>query len=134
MSKPTLDQINIVCADPAASVAFYRKLGVEIPATRVWCTPSGIHHVSAIEEAAEHPIALDLDSTVFAPHWNAGWKGRTDLRGRVVIGFSVPTRIDVDDLFRAMVDAGYCGLQEPWDAFWGARYAIIEDRTELPWA
>jgi uncharacterized glyoxalase superfamily protein PhnB len=26
-----------------------------------------------------------------------------------------------------MARAGYRGLQEPYDAFWGARYAIIED-------
>ena len=26
-----------------------------------------------------------------------------------------------------MTNAGYRGLQEPVDAFWGARYAIIED-------
>jgi uncharacterized glyoxalase superfamily protein PhnB len=30
-------------------------------------------------------------------------------------------------VFRDMIDAGYRGLQEPYDAFWGARYAIIED-------
>ncbi len=128
MTKPTLDQINLVCADPEASIAFYRRLGVEIPDGRVWRTPTGIHHVTAIAgEGAEQRIALDLDSTAFAPHWNAGWKGRTDLRGRVVIGFSLATRQDVDDLYRDMIAANYRGLQEPWDAFWGARYAIIED-------
>jgi uncharacterized glyoxalase superfamily protein PhnB len=26
-----------------------------------------------------------------------------------------------------MTGAGYRGLREPHDAFWGARYAIIED-------
>jgi uncharacterized glyoxalase superfamily protein PhnB len=49
------------------------------------------------------------------------------LKGRVVIGFSVSTRTDVDDLFRDMTAARYHGPQEPMDAFWGARYAIIED-------
>jgi catechol 2,3-dioxygenase-like lactoylglutathione lyase family enzyme len=128
MVKPTLDQINLVCGDPHASIAFFRRLGVDIPNERVWRSATGIHHVSAIEgEGADQPITLDLDSTAFAPHWNAGWKGRTDLRGRVVIGFSVPAREDVDLLYHDMVAGGYRGLQEPWDAFWGARYAIIED-------
>jgi uncharacterized glyoxalase superfamily protein PhnB len=49
------------------------------------------------------------------------------LRGRVVIGFEVPTRADVDQVFRDMTGAGYRGLQEPYDALWGSRYAIIED-------
>jgi hypothetical protein len=100
---------------------------VEIPEARVWRTPTGIHHVSAVEDAAEQSIAFDLDSTEFAQRWNTGWKGRTDLRGRVVVGFGVPARTDVDELFRDMIAAGYRGLQEPIDAFWGARYAIIED-------
>jgi catechol 2,3-dioxygenase-like lactoylglutathione lyase family enzyme len=127
MAKPRLDQINLVCADTDASVAFYRRLGVEIPDTAVWRTPSGAHHVSAGNASPDQPIAFDLDSTAFAQCWNAGWKGRTDLAGRIVIGFRVPERTDVDDVFRDMTGAGYRGLQEPQDAFWGARYAIVED-------
>jgi catechol 2,3-dioxygenase-like lactoylglutathione lyase family enzyme len=127
MSKPVLNQINLVCGDLDASVAFYRRLGVEIADARIWRTPTGPHHISASDDAADQAIAFDLDSTAFAQRWNSGWKGRTDLRGRIVIGFGVPTRNDVDDVFRDMTGAGYRGLQEPHDAFWGARYAIIED-------
>jgi len=127
MSKPTLHQINLVCGDMDASLAFYRRLGVEIPDTAVWGTPTGAHHVSAGDRSAGETIDFDLDSTAFAQRWNGGWKGRTDLKGRVVIGFRVDTRAAVDDVFRNMTAAGYRGLQEPHDAFWGARYAIIED-------
>jgi catechol 2,3-dioxygenase-like lactoylglutathione lyase family enzyme len=127
MSKPILDQINLVCGDPDASIAFYRRLGVEIPEDRVWRTPTGPHHISAAEQSSDRSIAFDLDSAAFARLWNTGWKDRTDLKGRVVIGFSVPTRVDVDAIFQDMTGAGYRGLQEPHDAFWGARYAIIED-------
>src|ERR1700758_2688141 len=123
MRKPILDQINLVCGDLDASIAFYRRLGVEIPDARIWRTPSGPHHVSAADEVADQAVAFDLDSTAFAQRWNAGWKDRNDLRGRVVVGFQVPTRADVDDAFRDMTAAGYRGLQEPHDAFWGARYA-----------
>lgn len=127
MSKPTLDQINLVCDDLDASIAFYRRLGVDIPDALVWRTPTGGHHASAAGQSADQAIDFDLDSTAFAQLWNSGWKGRTDLRGRVVVGFRVPARTDVDDVFRDMIGAGYRGLQEPHDAFWGARYAIIED-------
>ncbi|HWG07110.1 MAG TPA: VOC family protein [Beijerinckiaceae bacterium] len=127
MSKPILDQINLVCGDLDASIAFYRRLGVEIADARVWRTPTGAHHASAAHRSADRTIAFDLDSAVFAQHWNQGWKGRADLRGRIVIGFGVPTRADVDKLFRDMIGAGYRCLQDPHDAFWGARYAIIED-------
>lgn len=59
--------------------------------------------------------------------WNSGWKDRQDLAGRLVIGFRVSARERVDALYAAMTAAGYRGLQPPYDALWGARYAIIED-------
>jgi catechol 2,3-dioxygenase-like lactoylglutathione lyase family enzyme len=127
MSKPTLDQINLVCGDLDASIAFYRRLGVDIPDSGIWRTPTGGHHASAAAQPADQTINFDVDSTAFAQCWNSGWKGRPDLSGRVVVGFSVSTRADVDDVFRDMTGAGYRGLQAPIDAFWGARYAIIED-------
>ena len=127
MTKPTLDQINLVCGDPDASIAFYRRLGVEIPDAAIWRTSTGAHHISAGDRSGDQAVDFDLDSTAFAQCWNSGWKGQTDLRGRVVVGFSVPTRAAVDDVFRDMIGAGYRGLQEPHDAFWGARYSILED-------
>ena len=125
MGKPRFSQINLVSGDLGASIEFYRRLGVEIPDAGVWRTPTGLHHASAAAQAADQTI--DLDSTSFSQVWNTGWKGRPDLRGRVVIGFRVPLRADVDDIFHDMVAAGYRGLQDPYDAFWGARYAVIED-------
>ncbi len=127
MSRVTLGQLNIVCGDPAASIAFYRRLGVDIPEAAVWRTPTGIHHVGAADESDDQVIHLDLDSATFARVWNTGWADRNDLRGRVVVGFRAPNRAAVDDIFHDMTGAGYRGLQKPHDAFWGARYAIIED-------
>ena len=127
MRKPTLHQVNLICSDLDASAAFYRRLGVEIPEPAIWRTPTGAHHASAADPQAGQAFDFDLDSVAFARIWNSGWKDRTDLKGRVVVGFRLPTRADVDAVFRDMVGAGYRGLQEPWDAFWGARYAIIED-------
>ena len=127
MTKLTLNQINLICGDLNASIAFYRRLGVEIPDTRIWRTPTGAHHVSAADEAADQAIQLEFDSAAFAQAWNVGWKDRSDLSGRIVVGFGVPSRAAVDEVFRYMVSSGYRGLQEPHDAFWGARYAIIED-------
>jgi catechol 2,3-dioxygenase-like lactoylglutathione lyase family enzyme len=129
MSKPILDQINLVCGDIDASLAFYRRLGIEIPDTMVWSTPTGVHHITAVNPAADQAggLGLDLDSTAFAQRWNTGWKDRPDLKGRVVVGFHVPTSEEVDAIYRDMTGAGYRGLHEPQDMFWGARYAIIED-------
>jgi catechol 2,3-dioxygenase-like lactoylglutathione lyase family enzyme len=125
--RPILDQVNIVSKDVAASIEFYRRLGLNIPETRVWRTPSGIHHVNSGRQGGGESPDLDLDSTAFAQIWNTGWKGRADLGGRIVIGFKLPTRDAVDALYRDMTTAGHRGLQPPWDAFWGSRYAVIED-------
>ena len=121
-----LDQINIVSGDVEASIAFYRRLGVDIPEERVWRTPSGIHHVSAAEGGSA-AIHLDLDSAGFARLWNRGWQGRQDLRGRIVVGFKLPSRDAVDATYADLTGAGYKGLQPPYDAFWGSRYAVVED-------
>jgi uncharacterized glyoxalase superfamily protein PhnB len=123
--RPTLNQLNIVSGNPAASIDFYRRLGLDIPDQRMWRTATGVHHVSA-EEVAEG-IDLDLDSTAFAQIWNTGWRGRTDLAGRVVVGLRVASREEVDRLYGEMTAAGHHGLQAPYDAFWGARYAVVED-------
>jgi catechol 2,3-dioxygenase-like lactoylglutathione lyase family enzyme len=130
-ASPIFDQLNIVCRDTEASLAFYRRLGLEIPESSVWRTKTGIHHVTAQRTAREDAASLDLDSTAFAQHWNKAWKGRADLAGRVVIGFGLSTRAAVDALYTEMTGAGYKGLQPPYDAFWGARYAIIEDPDGL---
>jgi uncharacterized glyoxalase superfamily protein PhnB len=128
MNRPIarLDQINIVSANVEASIAFYRRLGVDIPEDGVWRTASGIHHVSAAE-AETTAIHMDLDSSAFARIWNVGWQGRQDLGGRVVVGFKLSSRADVDAVYADLTGAGYVGLQPPYDAFWGSRYAVVED-------
>jgi uncharacterized glyoxalase superfamily protein PhnB len=121
-----LDQINIVSGDLDASIAFYRRLGVDIPEQRVWRTASGIHHVSA-GETENSAIDFDLDSATFARIWNTGWQGRCDLPGKVVVGLKLSSRDAVDATYADLTGAGYTGLQAPYDAFWGSRYAVIED-------
>lgn len=125
-SQVVLDQINLVSGNPEASIAFYRRLGVDIREAGIWRTASGIHHASAAQ--SETPaIDLDLDSVAFARVWNRGWQGREDLRGKVVVGFRLGSREAVDATYADLTAAGYKGLQAPYDAFWGARYAVVED-------
>ena len=103
-ARTVLNQVNIVCGDLDASIEFYRRLGVEIPHDAVWRTDSGAHHVNATAGDAGGRT-LEIDSAAFAPHWNAGWRGRGDLAGRVVVGLSVPTREDVDRLYAEVTSA-----------------------------
>ena len=127
MNTPLLDQINIVSTDLEASVTFYRRLGLAIPEQRLWRTATGLHHVSAETPTASAAIHLDLDSSRFAAVWNSGWQGNRTLQGRVVVGFKLESRSAVDAIYADLTGAGYRGLQAPYDAFWGSRYAVIED-------
>jgi catechol 2,3-dioxygenase-like lactoylglutathione lyase family enzyme len=126
-SRPKLNQLNIVASDPGASLQFYRRLGVEIPEHFIWRTPTGTHHAGAEGAGNTEAIDLEIDSVPFARIWNRGWSARAELAGRVVVGFRFPSREAVDECYADLTGAGYNGLQPPHDAFWGARYAIVED-------
>ena len=46
---------------------------------------------------------------------------------RVVLGFAVASREAVDEIYTDLTGAGHAARQPPYDALWGARYAIVED-------
>jgi len=122
MKPPVLDQLNLVAADMPATLAFYRQLGLDIPDDAG--ATSGGHHVEVEMPGGIH---LDFDSQPLARTYNAGWRPPQEGGSRQFVGFSVATREDVDRLFDSLTQAGHPGLQPPHDAFWGARYAIVED-------
>jgi len=113
-----LDLIGLVVVDMGRSLAFYRKLGFDLPPDaetepHVEVTlPGGLR------------IAWDTVDTVrsFDPGWTAPAGGH-----RVALAFACDSAADVDATYRSLVDAGYVGHKEPWDAFWGQRYAIVLD-------
>jgi len=58
--------------------------------------------------------------------FDPGWT-QSSAPSRDVLVLSMPSRGAVDALYAAMTSAGYAGHLEPFDAFWGARYGIIDD-------
>ncbi len=118
-----LSQLDLVGRDVAESVAFYRLLGVKIPKSAVWTTKTGTHHVTVRFPGGGE---LSLSSPKLARVYNKGYRGGTG-GGGVVIGFAVKTRRAVDAAYAKLTAAGYKGQMPPWDAFWGARYAIVAD-------
>jgi len=116
-----LDQLNLVVSDMRATVTFYRRLGLDIPETD---PDFQAHHRSARLPGG---VDLDFDSAEFARHWNSGSRS-----GRAVIGFRVGSRERVDGLYSDLTAFGYVGQQPPYDAFWGARYAVVEDPDGNP--
>lgn len=121
---PVLDQLNLVVREMDATLDFYRRLGLAIPDDAVWRTEGGPHHV---EVAMPNGLHLEFDSVELAKSYNAGWREPEEGGSRSVLGFSLESREAVDALYAELTAAGYAGHQPPYDAFWGARYAIIED-------
>jgi uncharacterized glyoxalase superfamily protein PhnB len=113
---PRLDLVGIVVSDMAAAIGFYRRLGLDFPDDT-----EGHGHVEATVGGMR--VALDSEETIrsFDPDWEPGGAGRIGL------AFLCDSPADVDALYRELVDAGYDGHKEPWDAFWGQRYAQVRD-------
>jgi uncharacterized glyoxalase superfamily protein PhnB len=118
-NSPDLHMLNVVVADMAASLDFYRRLGVAVPEGE----SAGDVHVQLRMPGG---FSLELDTAASARLWHAGWRA-DPASARVVIGFSLPNREAVDQRYAELTSAGYAGRQPPFDAFWGARYAIVAD-------
>jgi catechol 2,3-dioxygenase-like lactoylglutathione lyase family enzyme len=117
MGALVFDQVNLVVRDMDASVEFYRRLGVDIADTQPeWRA----HHRTAADGTRAD---FELDSEGSARVWNQGSAGA----GSFVLGFRAESRDAVDAVYAELVGAGYRGQQPPYDAFWGSRYAIVED-------
>ena len=119
MDRPVLDLVVVVAGDVKASAAFYERLGTEFspPGPPPW---DSLHRSGSAPEGA----AIDVDAATFAPKWNAGWPAG---RAGLMLTYKVAERDDVDRWYAELVAAGAPSQQEPYDAFWGARYAIVSD-------
>lgn len=122
--QPDFNQIDLVVRDMDATIAFYRALGVPIPESAIWRTPTGIHHVDIPMPSG---TVVHFDSPALARCYDRGWREPSGNATRNVIGFRVSSREEVDRIHAKLTGLGYPSAQPPYDAFWGARYAIVED-------
>ena len=72
-------------------------------------------------------FGVHFDSPALAKAYDRGWREPSGDGARNVIGFKLPTREDVDRTHDKLTALGYQSAQPPYDTFWGARYAIVED-------
>jgi uncharacterized glyoxalase superfamily protein PhnB len=114
-----LHMLNLVVGDMPASLDFYRRLGVAVPPP----TDAADRHVQLRMPGG---FSLELDTAQSARLWHAGWRAEPG-SVQVVVGFRLPSREAVDQRYQELTAAGYAGRQPPFDAFWGARYAIVAD-------
>ncbi|MEO8229699.1 MAG: VOC family protein [Chloroflexota bacterium] len=113
-----LDLIGLVVADMGRSLAFYRRLGFDLPPG----ADSEPHVEAALPGGLR--IAWDTVETIrsFDPEWTPPAGGH-----RIGLAFLCDDPAEVDATYAALLAAGSHGHHEPWDASWGQRYATVLD-------
>ena len=118
---PQLNALGIVVSDMARSIAFYRLVGLGVPET-----PDEGHVDTFLPNGFR--LMLDTEETVlsFRPDW-------TRERGnQLALALECESPAEVDAVYTSVTDAGFHGEKEPWDAFWGQRYAQLQDPDGVP--
>jgi catechol 2,3-dioxygenase-like lactoylglutathione lyase family enzyme len=113
-----MDMIGLHVRDMAASLAFYRRLGLSFP--------EGADGEAHVETTLPGGLRVGWDTHEVMTSFDPGWKpvsGGTNF----TLCFLVDSPADVDTLYDELTNAGYDGNLAPWDAFWGQRYAVLKD-------
>jgi catechol 2,3-dioxygenase-like lactoylglutathione lyase family enzyme len=112
-----LDLIGLVVEDMAASLAFYRNLGLDLPAEA-----DREPHVDVVLGSGLRLAWDTVDVIRSFTDWTPPSGGH-----RISLAFGFDGPAEVDAAYAKLVSLGYPGRKEPWDAFWGQRYAIVTD-------
>ena len=110
-----LDAIGLVTADMKQSVRFYRLLGLEVPdATE-----------DHLDITLPSGMRIMLDTVELAKQLDP--EGRTPAGHAFALAFRCASAREVDEAYARVKKAGFTGKKEPFDAFWGQRYATVLD-------
>ena len=118
---PQLNAIGIVASDMATSIRFYRLLGLDVPET-----PDEAHVDTFLPNGVR--FMLDSEDTIrsFRPDW------QRKAGNQIGLALECESPAEVDEVYAAVVAAGFEGDKDPWDAFWGQRYAQLRDPDGVP--
>jgi catechol 2,3-dioxygenase-like lactoylglutathione lyase family enzyme len=117
---PRLDVVGVIVSDLRRAVEFYSRLGLSFPEE---IDPMGHGHVEATLPSGLR-FTLDAEESIRSidPDWSPPIGGH-----RLAIAFRCDSPEEVDGLYRELTAAAGRPHKEPWDAFWGQRYAQVED-------
>ena len=118
---PELNAIGIVVSDMARSIRFYQVTGLDVPET-----PNEGHVDISMPNSIR--LMLDTEDTVlsFRPDWTRA------TGNQVGLALECESPAEVDEIYARVTAAGFHGEKEPWDAFWGQRYAQLQDPDGVP--
>jgi uncharacterized glyoxalase superfamily protein PhnB len=118
----TLDAFGLVCEDMAESVRFYRLLGLEIP--------EGAEAEQHVDIELGGGVRLMLDTVELVQSFS-DWEPASGGH-RMGLAVRCDDAADVDRVHAALTAAGHRSVMEPFDAFWGQRYATVADPDGNP--
>ncbi len=111
------DMIGLTVRDMGAALRFYRMLELTIP--------EGIEGESHVEVITPNGYRIAWDTVAMAKSIDPDW---VEPAGQAMsLAFKCGSPAEVDDAYARITAAGYKGRKAPWDAFWGQRYAVVED-------
>lgn len=115
---PTFNAFGLAVAEMAAALAFYRELGLDIPAEADDAPHAEVTLGSGLR------LLFDTHDTIrsFDPDFTPSTNG-----GQFSLAFACAEPAEVDSTYDRVVAAGHRGHKKPWDAFWGQRYAVLLD-------
>jgi catechol 2,3-dioxygenase-like lactoylglutathione lyase family enzyme len=118
---PQLNAIGIVVSDMARSIRFYRLLGIDLPET-----PDEGHLDSFLPNGVRFMLDGEEEVRSFRPDWTR------ETGNQLALAFQCESAAEVDETYARVTEAGFHGEKEPWDAFWGQRYAQLQDPDGVP--
>jgi uncharacterized glyoxalase superfamily protein PhnB len=118
---PLLNAVGIVASDMARSLDFYRLLGLDVPQS-----PEEGH----VNISLANGLRLMLDSEEEVRKFRPDWIREPG--NQFSLALQCESAAEVDQVYARMITAGYQGDKDPWNAFWGQRYAQLRDPDGVP--
>ena len=113
---PQLAAIGIVSEDLGAAARFYRLLGVDVP------EPDG----DQLDVTLPSGVRLMWDTVSLIKQLEPEWR-HPQGGPAISLAFECASPQEVDEVFARVAEASYEVKSEPYDAFWGQRYATVVD-------
>ena len=111
------DMIGLTVRDMAASLRFYRLLGLNIA--------EGKEDEAYVEVITPNGYRISWNTVEMVKGFDPDWE--EPVGQRIGLAFKCGSPAEVDALHERVVAAGYQSHKAPWDAFWGQRYAVVVD-------
>lgn len=110
-----IEAIGIAAKEIEETIKFYNLFDVEFK-------EFGEGH---FEGVSSNGVRLMVDSVELMKKINPEWSYEN--RSNIILCHKSDTPLGVDTIYNKIVEAGFEKIKEPWDAFWGQRYASVRD-------